>query len=198
MSRVIVLLLPRSQYVPHPTPHVPLLASWRSISWSSNCDALFEIIHIIRCKSFVCYQVLCFSQEQIGRGHVYIEYTQKVPKVLLLSTPKKYCAGKMRIHYFSGQFFFCMMYKQNWSLRPVARIMCPCSNPLGTDFPEGNLVNVYMISFLYIFGQQFFCLGLSMGCSELELLGQIASFERRLRGASPTPLAMRFPFRTST
>ena len=36
-----------------------------------------------------------FSHEHIGRGHVYIEYTQKVLKVLLLSAPKKYCAGKM-------------------------------------------------------------------------------------------------------
>ena len=64
----------------------------------------------IRWKSFVCYQVvLCvFSQKQIGRGHVYIEYTQKVLKVLVLlfSAPKKYCAGEMRVHYFSGQVFF--------------------------------------------------------------------------------------------
>ena len=109
---VFVLLLPRSQYVPHPMPHVPLLASWRSLSWSSNCEALLEIIHIIRCEKIVFYQVeLCvFYQEQIGRGHVYIEYTRntrKVLKLLLLSTPKKYCAGKMRIHFFfSGQVLF--------------------------------------------------------------------------------------------
>ena len=144
MSRVNVLLLPRSQYVPHLTPHVPLLASWRSLSRSSNCDALLEIIHIIRCESFVFQVVPCvFSQQQIGHGHVYIEYTQKVLKVLLLSTPKKYCAGKTRTHYFSGQVFFCIMYKQKWSLRPVVKItkiMCPCATPLGTYFPEGNLV----------------------------------------------------------
>ena len=30
------------------------------------------------------------------------------------------------------------------------------------------------------------------------ILGQIASFERRLRGAAPTPLALPYPFRTST
>ena len=115
MSRVIVLLLPRSQYVPYPTPHVPLLVSWRSLSWSSNCDALLEMIHTIRCKSVVCYQVvLCvFSQEQIVRGHVYIEYTQKVLKVLLLSTPKKYCAGDTRIHYFSGQVFLVWCTNRN-------------------------------------------------------------------------------------
>ena len=36
------------RYVPHLTQHVPLLASWRSlIIWSSNCDALLEIIHIM-------------------------------------------------------------------------------------------------------------------------------------------------------
>ena len=110
-SRVIVFLIP--QYVSHPTPshptpHVVLLAAWRCLSWSSSCDANLEIIHIIRCKSFVCCQVvLCiFSQQQIGLGHVYIEYTQKVVRVLLMSAPKKYCAGKMRIHYFSGQVFF--------------------------------------------------------------------------------------------
>ena len=28
------------------------------------------------------------------------------------------------------------------------------------------------------------------------ILGQIASFERRLRGAAPTPLALPYPFRT--
>ena len=58
-------------------------------------------------KICVCHQVvLCvFSQEQIGRGQVYIEYTPKVLQVLLLITPKKYCVGKMRIHYFSGHFF---------------------------------------------------------------------------------------------
>ena len=141
---LIVLLLPRSQYVPHLTPHVPLFASWRSlISWSSNCDALFEIVHIIRCQKFcVCYQVvLCvISQEQIGRGHVYIEYTQKVLQVLLLRTPKKHCAGEMRIHYFSGQVFFRMYYEQKWSSRRVVKIMCPCATPLGTYFPEGGLV----------------------------------------------------------
>ena len=65
-------------------------------------------ISYIRCKSFVFYQVvLCvFSQEKIGRGHVYIAYTPKVLKVLVLSAPKKYCAGKMRVHYFSGHVFF--------------------------------------------------------------------------------------------
>ena len=30
------------------------------------------------------------------------------------------------------------------------------------------------------------------------IIGQIASFERRLRGAAPTPLALLYPIRTST
>ena len=73
-------------------------------------------------KSYISYgvKVLCvikwccvFSQEQIGRGHVYIEHTEKVLTVLLLSTPKKYCAGKMRIRYFSGQVFFVWCANKN-------------------------------------------------------------------------------------
>ena len=46
--------------------------------------------------------------------------------------------------------------------------------------------------------RSFFCLGLSIGCSELEFRGQIALFERRLRGAAPTPLALPYRFGTST
>ena len=46
--------------------------------------------------------------------------------------------------------------------------------------------------------RSFFRLGLSMGFSKLEFLGQIAPFERRLRGVAPTPLALPYPFRTST
>ena len=42
----------------------------------------------------------------------------------------------------------------------------------------------------------FFSLGFSMGFSKLEFLGHIASFERRLRGAAPTPLALPYSFRT--
>ena len=97
MSRVItvsfVLLHPRSQYVPHPTPHVPLLASWRSLSWSSNCDALLDIIlsYGVPGKSFVCYQVVLCIFSRTGRSwarlyRVYsksakstaIEYTQEI------------------------------------------------------------------------------------------------------------------------
>ena len=35
-----------------------------------------------------------------------------------------------------------------------------------------------------------------MGFSKLEFLGQIAPFERRLRGAAPMPLVLPYPFRT--
>ena len=41
---------------------------------------------------------------------------------------------------------------------------------------------------LFFWSGVFFRLGLSMGFSEMEFLGQIASFERRLRGTAPTPL----------
>ena len=35
-----------------------------------------------------------------------------------------------------------------------------------------------------------------MGSLNLDFLGQIPSFERCLRGAAPTPLALPYPFRT--
>ena len=43
----------------------------------------------------------------------------------------------------------------------------------------------------------FFRLGLSMGFSELELLGQIASFERRLREPAQTPRALPYLIRSA-
>ena len=55
-----------------------------------------------------------------------------------------------------------------------------------------------IIFFFLIWSGVFFCLGLSIGCSERKFLGQIASSERRLRGAAPTPLALPYPFGTST
>ena len=115
MSRVIVLLLPRFQYVPHPTPHVPLLASWRSLSWSSKCDALLEIIHIIRCKSFVCCQVvLCaFSQQQIGRGNVSIEYPKSAKSTAIKKYSQEESVVRVKCEFIVfPSSFFCMMYKQ--------------------------------------------------------------------------------------
>ena len=46
------------------------------------------------------------------------------------------------------------------------------------------------------FGQDFYRLGLSVGLSELEFLGQIALVDRRLRGTAQTPLALSYPFCT--
>ena len=58
-------------------------------------------------------------------------------------------------------------------------------------------INIHKI--VLFFGdsvRRFFRLGLSTGFSELEFLGQISSFERRLRGAAQTPLALPNPFGT--
>ena len=54
------------------------------------------------------------------------------------------------------------------------------------------------IIFFLDLAKSFFRLGLNKECSELEYFGQIASFERRLRGAAPTPLSRPSSFRTST
>ena len=90
----------------------------------------------VKCKDRLNI-ILVYSQAQIGRGHVYIEYTQKVLKIMRLGTPKKYCAGKCEFIFFSGNFFFV---KQKWSLRAVVKITCLCATPVGTYLPEGNLV----------------------------------------------------------
>ena len=78
---------------PHPTPHVPLLASWRSLTWRSKCDAILEIIHIIRCKSFVCFVYFLNNRSAVGTSisstqlvlkvldYIAIEYTQEVLRV---------------------------------------------------------------------------------------------------------------------
>ena len=42
----------------------------------------------------------------------------------------------------------------------------------------------------------FFRLGFRMGFSNLEFLGQIASFERCLRGAASMPVDLPYPFHT--
>ena len=46
--------------------------------------------------------------------------------------------------------------------------------------------------------RRFLRLGLSMGFSELKFVGLIALVERHLRGEAPTPLALPYPFCTST
>ena len=58
---------------PNPTPHVPLFASWRSLSWKSKCDALLEIIHII-CVKVLCAVTRCcvyFSATDRSSAHLY-------------------------------------------------------------------------------------------------------------------------------
>ena len=66
--------------------------------------------------------------------------------------------------------------------------------------PPVRIASIYvMILFFYrtgIWSGGFFRLGLSMGFSKLEFLVEIASSERRLLGAAPTPLALPYPFRT--
>ena len=66
------------------------------------------------------------------------------------------------------------------------------------DNSKSAYIHIYDDSFWGDSVRSFFRLGLSMGFSELEFLGQIASFERRLRGAAPTPLALHYPFCTLT
>ena len=60
-------------------------------------------------------------------------------------------------------------------------------------------INIYIYifdhSFLGGFGQEFFPSRPQYAILGAGILGQIASFERRLRGAAPTPLALPYPFR---
>ena len=65
--------------------------------------------------------MLCvFSQEQIGRGHVYIDYTQKVLEVLLLSTPKKYFFVRVKCDFiiFAGKFFLYVLLQTKIVIAP--------------------------------------------------------------------------------
>ena len=92
LSRIVPFSIGGAIYVffyskPHPTQHVPLLASWRSLTWRSKCDSLLEIIPIIRITSFVCCAYFLNNRSIVGTS---ISSTQEVVKVLLL-TPKKYC-----------------------------------------------------------------------------------------------------------
>ena len=57
---------------------------------------------------------------------------------------------------------------------------------------------IYDDSFFRGFGQKFFSSWPQYAIRRTGILSQIASFERRLRGAAQTPLALPFPFRTST
>ena len=78
----------------------------------------------------------------------------------------------------------------------------PCDARGISRYPHPEVEScIYIDSFCEgtgIWSALFFRLGLSVGFSKLEFLGQIALFERRLRGAAPTPLALPYPFCTST
>ena len=56
----------------------------------------------------------------------------------------------------------------------------------------------YILSLLFFLFGQVLVSASVWDSRELEFLGQIASFERRLRGTAPTPLVLPYPFRTST
>ena len=127
---------------PHPTPHVPLLASWRSLTWRSKCDALLEIIHIIRCKSFVCCVYFLNNRSVVGTS---ISSTQKVLKVLLLIIEYTRVLRVKCDFIIFPSIFFCMYRTNKWS-----------SIASGSDhnhvslrhsprhFPERNLVAIIL------------------------------------------------------
>ena len=66
-------------------------------------------------------------------------------------------------------------------------------------FPEGNLEYVCIYIIILFFGgsvRSFYPSRPQYAILGTGILGQIASFERRLRGAAQTPLALPYPFRT--
>ena len=106
-------------------------------------------------KSYISYgvKVLCvlssgavciFSRTDRSWARIYRVYPKSATSTAIEYTQEVlFGAGEMRVHYFSGQVFFRMYYKQKWSSRRVVKIMCPCATPLGTYFPERNLVKRY-------------------------------------------------------
>ena len=59
--------------------------------------------------------------------------------------------------------------------------------------------NIYkIIPLCHVFGQEFFVSPEACDSRNWNSRSNIAWFERRLRGAAPTPLALPCPFRTST
>ena len=100
-------------------------------------------------KSYTSYGVkgLCvvfFSQQQqIGRGHVCLEYP-KSAKSTAVDT-QEVLRVKCDFTIFPASFFVCT---NKWSLRPVVIIiMCTCSTPQGTS-RRGTLYTI--VSFLII------------------------------------------------
>ena len=83
--------------------------------------------------------------------------------------------------------------------RPSAALPYPKHGRRRVPAPMRSLcIYIYGILFVQGFGQEFFVSRLQYAIRGTAILGQIASFERRLRGAAQTPLALPCPFRTST
>ena len=73
------------------------------------------------------------------------------------------------------------------------------SQPHPEEQPSnGKYIYIYDHPFFRGFGQEFFSSRLQYAIRGTGILGQIASFERRLRGAAPTSLDLTYPFHTST
>ena len=86
-------------------------------------------------KSYISYGVkvlLCvFSKQQIGRGHVHLEYPKSAKNTAMEYT-QEVLRVKCEFIIFPGSF---LLYVQTnkCSLRPVVKlIMCPCATPRGT------------------------------------------------------------------
>ena len=106
---------------PHPTTHVPLLASWRSLTWRSKCDALLKIVHIIRCKSFVCCVYFFNNRSVVGTS---ISSIQKVLKALLLIIEYTQVL-RVKCEFSTFSIIFFCMYKKYVYTRIYTRIyMC--------------------------------------------------------------------------
>ena len=96
-----------------------------------------------------------FPQEQIGRGHLYIEYTEKVLIILLMSKLKKYFFVRVECKFivFPGKYFLYVL-QTKIAIASGTEKMCPCATPLGTYFPEGDLV-YYMGDYFSLKGSYF-------------------------------------------
>ena len=111
------------------------------LTWSSHCDALLKIIHIIRCESFVLSSgaVCIFSRTDRSWARLYRVYPKSTTSTAIEYTQEVLC-GETATSLFSRASFFVSCTNKKGHLRPVVKIMCPCATPLGTYFPEGNLV----------------------------------------------------------
>ena len=69
---------------------------------------------------------------------------------------------------------------------------------LTADVLEIHIYIYKILLWCQVFGQEFFVSAEVCDSRNWNSRWNIASFERRLRGAAPTPLALPCPFRTST